>query len=237
MKIKTLGIIIILSLTGSTAVAQEITGFWEITHVSMQGQSMTPVAKWTKINKDGTYQSGNGWLQNAVGTWTYDEGTREFSPKEINGIEDSFGPFSVSFQNETMLWKRMEEGAEVTVELERIEQLPMATADRITGIWDLTSLTENEKDITATFDPDNRHYLFIRWDRIYQARNPQGEPESGYWHIHGHRPEITLLSHIQGREPQSWRVDVSDKELILTGISDSNKNRVMTYSRIYQFPE
>lgn len=237
MKIKILLISIIFTVSIPESYAQEVTGFWEITQVSMQGQSMTPVAKWTKINTDGTYQSGNGWLQNAVGTWTYDEGTHEFSPTETNGIEDEFGPFSVSFQGETMLWKRMEEGAEVTVELERIDQLPMSTADRIKGIWDLTTVTENGNDITATYDPNNLHYLFIRWDRIYQARNTDGERESGYWHIHGHRPEVTLLSHSKGKEPQSWRVEVSEKELFLTGISDSNKNQVMSFSRIHRFPD
>lgn len=198
---------------------------------------MTPVAKWTKINDDGSFQSGNGWLQNAIGTWTYDAVSHTFSPEETNGIKDEFGPFTVSFENESMIWKRMEEGAEVTVELQRIEEMPMATADRIKGLWDFSALTENGNDITSAFDPNGQHYLFLRWDRIYQVRNPQGERESGYWHINGHRPEITLLSHTQGKEPQSWRVEVTDRKLVMTGISDSNKNLVMTYSRINEFPK
>ncbi|MDX1587149.1 MAG: hypothetical protein R3222_10400 [Balneolaceae bacterium] len=228
---------IIFALMGSSSAAQEVTGFWEITKVSMQGQSMTPLAKWTKINDDGSYQSGNGWLQNAAGTWTYDKVTQQFLPVETIGIRDDFGPFSVSFQHDTMIWKRVEEGTEVTVQLQKIERLPMATADRMQGLWDLSALTENGDDITSIFDPDGLHYLFIRWDRIYQIRNPQGEDESGYWHINGHRPEVTLLSHTRGKEPQSWRVEVSDKKLVLIGISDSNRERVMTYTRIYQFPE
>ncbi|NGP75278.1 hypothetical protein G3570_01425 [Balneolaceae bacterium YR4-1] len=229
------GIIFIFTLTQSRA--QEITGFWEVTKVSMQGQTMTPVAKWTKINTDGTYQTGNGWLQNAVGTWTYDAASHTFSPEETNGITDEFGPFTVSFQNESMIWKRMEEGAEVTVELQQIEQLPMSTADQIKGLWDLSAITESGEDITSAFDPNGLYYLFIRWDRIYQGRNPKGENMSGYWHINGHRPEITLLSHTRGKEPQSWRVVVSENELVLSGISDSNKNMVMTFNRIDQFPE
>lgn len=237
MKIKLLLLTATFIYAGSATFAQKVTGFWEVTKVSMQGQSMTPVAKWTKINEDGSFQSGNGWLQNSIGSWTYDEVTREFSADETNGIRDEFGPFSVSFQDETMFWKRMEEGAEVTVELQRIDQLPMATADRIKGLWDLSALTKNGEDITSSFDPGGLHYLFIRWDRIYQARNPQGERESGYWHINGHRPEVTLLSYTKGKEPQSWRVEVSDAELIMTGISDSNKDLVMTYTRINEFPK
>ena len=66
--------------------AQEITGFWEFKKVDVGGKIKTPVAKWTKIENDHTYRSGNGWLQNSVGTWTYDDKARQFSATETNGI-------------------------------------------------------------------------------------------------------------------------------------------------------
>ena len=237
MKIKLLILFIAFSFAGSTAAAQDITGFWEVTKVSMGDRSMTPVAKWTRINPDGTYQSGNGWVQNATGAWTYDESSKQFLPEETNGIVDEFGPFTVNFQDETMLWKRMEDGSEVTVTLERINEKPMSTADKIQGLWDLSAVTENEKDITSTFDPNNRYYLFIRWDRLYQEQNTKGEKAMGYWHINAHRPELTLISMDQSREHERWQVEVTENKLKLTGLSDSNSSLVMAFSRIQQFPE
>lgn len=237
MKIKLLILFIAFSFAGSTAAAQDITGFWEVTKVSMGDRSMTPVAKWTKINADGTYQSGNGWVQNATGTWTYDKSTKQFSPEETNGITDEYGSFSVSFKDETMLWKRMEDGSEVTVTLERISEKPLSTADKIQGLWDLSAVSENEKDITSTFDPDNRYYLFIRWDRLYQEQNAKGERKMGYWHINAHRPELTLISMDENRPHEKWQVEVSENNLKLTGISGPSDGMEMRFNRIHEFPE
>lgn len=50
----------------------QATGLWEVTKVIVGQEEMTPVAKWTQINKDGTFETGNGWLQNGNGTWTFD---------------------------------------------------------------------------------------------------------------------------------------------------------------------
>lgn len=66
---------------------------------------MTPVAKWTRINKDRSYVSGNGWLQNSSGTWTYDIDSKQFIPTETNGIRDEFGAFIVSFSEGKMKWE------------------------------------------------------------------------------------------------------------------------------------
>lgn len=222
---------------GFTVQAQKITGLWEVTKVEMGDQSMTPVAKWTRINKDGTYQSGNGWLQNSIGTWSYDKTANQFSPVEANGIADNYGPFTVSFEGETMFWKRMEDGMEVTVTLESIWEMPMSTADKLNGLWDLQSTTDDGKDITGEYDPDNKYYLFIRWDRIYIERTSKGERKSGYWHINAHRPEITLLSQPGVKEPESWAITINNRVLTLKGISDSNKSLELTFTRIHQFPE
>jgi hypothetical protein len=220
-----------------SAQAQSIVGFWEVKEVKVGDKIMTPVAKWTRINEDGTYQSGNGWLQNAEGTWSLDKETNTFLPVEKNGIKDPSGPFQVNLSVNKMIWEREEEGMVVTVILEPIEKLPKSTADELIGLWDLKDVMKNGESKKASFDPHDKHYIFIRWDRIYVEQTPQGENISGYWYINGHRPEITLLSHSANKIPESWMVSVNDNELLLTGISDSNKGVENIYSRIHEFPE
>lgn len=227
----------LLLFAGSITEAQPVVGFWEIREVKVGSEVMTPVAKWTRINMDGSYQSGNGWLQNSEGNWTYDEKQKAFLPKETNGLSDPFGAFQVSMNNGEMVWEREEEGMTVSIVLKPIEELPQAPADRLTGLWELQQVTRDRKVVTTAFDPDNRHYIFFRWDRIYVARTPAGERATGYWHINGHRPEITLLPHREGAAPESWRIMATDTELKMSGISDSNEDTERIYRRIHEFPE
>lgn len=217
--------------------AQDITGLWEVKSVSVGEQSMTPVGKWFRIEADGSYTGGNGWLQNSKGTYVYSEQEKTYRPKETNGITDPAGAFTVAFTATGMQWSREEEGMPVTVQLAQIEELPKAPADQIVGLWGLKQVSENGQDITATFDPNQQHFRFFRWDRLYNERNAAGERKSGYWHMNAHKPEITLLPHEAGKEPESWRVEVSDNTLILAGISDSNQGKTMQYSRLSEFPK
>jgi hypothetical protein len=62
-------------------------------------------------------------------------------------------------------------------------------------LWDLSEVTKNGKVETSVSDPDNKYYIFIRWDRVYVKRNVEGQKTGGYWHINAHRPELTLLPH------------------------------------------
>jgi hypothetical protein len=192
---------------------------------------MTPVAKWFRINADGTYQAGNGWLQNGNGTWNYDKQNNLYTAKDPLDIADKNGGFTVSFDGEKMQWEREEEGMTVKVTLLPVENLPMSPADYLKGIWDLVEITENEASILDDFDQDNKHKLFIRWDRVYINFSPEGKKLTGYWHIHGHKPEITLLPHQEDASPESWRVDVNEKELVMTGISESNRTIQRKYVR------
>ena len=217
--------------------AQTIVGFWEVTKVQAGGQTMTPVSKWTKINKDGSYQSGNGWLQNAEGNWTYDDDKNLFSPVESNGVKDNFGPFTVEFNADTMTWLREEEGMIVTVSLKKITKKPKATADQLVGLWDLNTITKEGKSTLELFDPNNKYYVFIRWDRVYMERMPNGNRSTGYWHIHAHKPEITLLSHDKKKPDETWLVAISAKELKMSGISNTNKGIEMSFKRIHEFPK
>ena len=224
---KRIALIFIASVFITTClVSQSITGLWEITLVTVGDEQMTPVAKWTRFNEDGTYQSGNGWLQNAEGKWVFDEDAQTISMEETNGLKDPFGSFSMEINENSMIWKRMEEGMQVTIHLTRVNKIPKAPADQLVGLW--SEINEQEAE--------TGHIFFFRWDRIYREMDQSGKG-TGYWHMHGHRPEVTLLSHNEGNAPETWKVEVTDTKLILTGISDSNKDDVRTFLRLHQFPE
>lgn len=230
-------ITLVTLLTVQLSYAQSLVGFWEVKEVRVGDELMTPVAKWVKINDDNTFQSGNGWLQNSIGTWQYDPKSKVITPETKNGIEEGFSGFTVSFENDRMIWKRTEEGMEVVVTHIPIKEMPKSPADLVVGLWDLADARENGKSVMKTFDPDGQFYLHIRWDRIYRERSATGSRSTGYWHMHGHKPEITLLSHQQGRAVESWIVDAGDSELTLKGISDTNRNMTLVFKRLDEFPK
>ncbi|KAA3637952.1 MAG: hypothetical protein DWQ02_05800, partial [Bacteroidetes bacterium] len=123
-----------------------------------------------------------------------------------------------------------------TVTLAPIDKLPKSTADELVGLWDLIAAEKDGASIIDTYDPDGKRNIFIRWDRIYVEWNEDGHRETGYWHIHGHKPEITLLSHQKDKDAESWRVSFEKDYLILQGISDNNKNLKLTFKRLNKFP-
>jgi len=145
----------------------QVEGLWEIRKVTVGDRTMTPLAKWTRINNDFTYKSGNGWLQNSEGNWTFDKQLNQFLPIEKNGMVDDFGPFKVEIIEDRMTWTRIEEGDKVVVQLERIEKIPKGPADNIQGLWDLNSAIRDEENLMSSYDPDNNRYYHIRWDRIF----------------------------------------------------------------------
>jgi len=232
-------VVILFSFTiNCFAQTESIHGLWLMEHVQVGDQEMTPVARWTKIQPDGTYESGNGWLKSSEGIWALNKAEKTFLPKETNGLIDPFGAFTVQFIENGMTWTRYEDGMEVVVTLKPIHELPKAPADSVQGVWDLVEATNGEASILNHIDPMNAHYLFLRWDRIYVARDAEGNRETGYWHMNGHRPEMTLISHSNGNEPQSWQVSINEKyNMILSGYSESNRGQTLTYIRLNQFPD
>jgi hypothetical protein len=136
-----------------------------------------------------------------------------------------------------MKWERIEAGMKVVVTLRPIEQLPKATGDQLVGLWDLYGAKKEGQSILAKIDPEEKQYIFIRWDRIYKERDSAGQEGTGYWHIHGHKPELTLLSHNKGKKAESWKVAFEEGMLVLSGISDSNKGIEYTYKRLNSFPK
>lgn len=219
------------------AEAQSVIGFWKVEKVMVGAVDRTPVAKWIKINQDKSYQSGNGGIQNAEGAWSLDTSAKIFVLSETNGLKDPFGGFNVRVDGEQMVWEREEEGEIVTVSLEKTIKPPKSTADMLVGLWDLTDILRHKTSEMSKFDPKDRHYIFIRWDRVYVERTPEEQKVMGYWHINAHRPEITFLCDDGGKSKESWIVDVTETQLRMVGVSDFNKGIEKFYTRIHEFPK
>jgi hypothetical protein len=212
-----------------TAGAQDLSGLWVVNRVEIDDQNMTPIARWTRLNTDGTYQSGNGWTQNETGEYNMTSDGR-ISLKSDYGVRDTFEPFAVTVSGDEMVWTRNEEGAGVTVHFDKSDELPMAPSDYLKGLWKLKS------DSDESTQEETPWYFHFRPDRIYRQLKPEGDRKTGYWHVHGHRPELTLLPHSEDEKPMGWNIKTSDKTLNMEGISDSNRGRTLRFERVHVFP-
>lgn len=210
--------LVVILLLLSTAVHGQIEGLWQYDKVLVGKEEMTPVAKWSDFNSDGTFDSGNGWTQNATGFWEYDSENNtiilvtEYTPK------DEFGPFDVEIvDQQSMIWKRMEEGMSVKVFLSRAVEKPKSNADWVIGLW-----REKEKD----------HVLHVRWDKNFR-KIKDGKRETGYWVFHAHKPEIAFIPHDPSQKMSWWSVVVNGRMLQITNV---HTNEEVNYTRLEHFP-
>lgn len=208
-------------------------GMWEVIQVSVGNESMTPVSKWSQILPDGTYHAGNGWLRNSSGTWKYDPEKSQIEFIEKISLHDDAGPFQISISDDTMSWRREEEGMEVTVKLRKIDDLPMSTADLSTGLWAVKSY--GEEGSTRKTNSGEKRTIFLRWDRIYIDASKSGR-QTGIWHMNGHRPDLTLIPHEEEEENMYWKVSFSGNEMIWQGTGADNENSKISLTRMNQFP-
>lgn len=230
---KLIVLIMVLFFLPSHSQKDKIIGLWEIERVMVGNKNMTPIAKWTRINNDGTFESGNGWLQNSKGKWFYDVEKRIYKTTDLLDVFDEFGGFNLFFEAEKMIWERIEEGVRVKVFLRSIKELPMATADYLEGVWELTEIIKKGSSVLKKNDINEKHKLFFRWDRVLVKFLPNERKKYGYWHIHGHRPEITFL--FKKEVTEKWKIKVNSKELLMIGISNNNKNIEKKYVRKNSF--
>jgi hypothetical protein len=161
----------------------------------------------------------------------------EVSFVTANEPADEFGAFKVERKGPLMTWSRTEEGEAVVVELKPVTELPMSPADDAKGLWVLESAVEREVNITKQFDPDHKHFLFIRWDRQYVRQINAHERISGYWFFDAHRPEITLISENREQEDEKWMVTIEGQKMTMKGSSENVQNTVLTYVRATDFPK
>lgn len=209
--------------------AQEIIGFWKVDKVTVGDENLTPVAKWFKYHKDKTYQSGNGWTQNDIGTWAYDKSKNEFKAQTSMGIKDEYEVFKVRFADNKMFWDREEDGTKVMVTLTRIKEMPMSAKDSISGLWDLITVTKDGKEITQSYDPENKERLHMQTTEKYRITNPDGTQAFGFWHMNAHTPELHLIDFDQNVAFKVFNVSFKDDLLLMK--PKSNENMVFVYKR------
>lgn len=215
--------------------AQSIVGFWHVTNVMVGEENMTPVAKWFEFAEDGTATGGNGWTQNSIGKWTYNAEKREFSATNDLGIKDDFGPFKISFSSDTMKWVRMEEGMNVVVSLIPAQTWAPAPIDLVKGLWSLIKVEDlNGKELTD-YDPQGMQFLFLRPDMRFRIREPDGNILQGFWHMHGHRPLLTLINYDRTISNEEYTVSIDEESLTMKSIND--QGYLYKYLRIHEFPE
>jgi hypothetical protein len=213
-----------------------VDGFWLVTKVTVGGKELTPVARWFKLTT-GKQVSGNGWVQHSFGTYKFDPKKSEVTFITTNEPDDEFGAFKVERKGPLMTWSRTEEGEAVIVELKPITELPMSPSDVAKGLWILESAVERDVNITKQYDPDHKHFLFIRWDRQYVRQINAHERISGYWFFDAHRPEVTFISENREQEDEKWAVTIEGQKMTMKGSSENVQSMVLTYVRATDFPK
>lgn len=217
--------------------ATSFVGFWKVEKVLVGEEEVTPVAKWMKIDKDGTYLSGNGGLQHIKGSWTFDRSKKQLKLEENNGIKDPFGAFQISSTADRMEWRREEEGMLVVVNLLRIDEMPMSIADEIKGLWALTKVYKNGKDISESYSIGDNGYIMFRWDRRFVEQNASGEKNYAYWYINPHRSELRLVERNEDKLTEWWAAEITNNSLTLDGLRGDKKGLQFVYSRLTEFPK
>ena len=222
----------IISCNNNEKETQKIDGLWGIKNVKMDGTEMTPVARWMRFNADSTQSSGNGWLQHSVGNWSFNKNSKKLSVTNTNGIIDNAEPFTVQFDNKSMIWSRVEEGHPIEVTLERIDKLPTSPANKLYGLWKFDSVLEEGKEVLDSLNPTKNAMLFLRWDNTYELRNyPKGE-KYGMFKTHGHRTQIDMVSYSKEPKYQFYEFGLDDNVLTL---KSTNSNKQIKLTRIHQF--
>jgi hypothetical protein len=218
----------------------QVDGLWGVTKVTVGNQVLTPVAKWIKFDHE-KQSSGNGWLQHTTGTYTYNRKNSTLEIKDYNEPSDEFGPFTITIPGpDDMRWTRMEEGENVIVELKRIEAISMSPSDEIHGLWGLEKALKADVDITAQYDPQKKYSMFIQWTHNYVI-NTGAEKITGLWYVNAHRPELRFLRMGHEQELDKWEISIpwppEGKTLVLKGMSDQNKEIVLLFKPLTQFPK
>jgi hypothetical protein len=225
-------LILLTTLFYGCSEKQNIEGLWIVKNVKIGNEEMTPNARWTRFNNDFTQQTGNGWFQHSNGMWKFNENTKELSITNTNGLIDKDSPFKVSFENNKMIWKRVEDGQNVIVTLEKIDKLPETYGDKLLGLWKLDKSTG--KGIFFDESIEKNDYLFLRWDKRFLINSTNGRI-NGVYNIHGHKPEIEFIPYGNKIMRSFWKVEY-DKERISLKLLNSDSIVKMDFVRIFEFP-
>jgi hypothetical protein len=228
---KSLFVLILSTFLGT--VNAQITGLWEVTLVTVGDEEMTPHAKWTVFNEDGTFESGNGGLKNSNGKWEFDKHLSQLRMTNEVGFDNTFGPFQVEMNPDNeMILSRTEEGQKVMVYNQRVSEKPMYRTDLATGLWDLRKAERGGVDVLDEMDPEGSRMFFIRWDNLFQDITVEGRI-SGIWRIDAHRPVLDVLYYDQSKSPDYWQISFKGEDVMYLQKEDLK----LEFGRLTSFPE
>ena len=221
---------LVLLIFSSCGVNKQLEGLWQIEKVEVGNQEMTPIAKWARLNKDQTHESGNGWNQHSIGSWNYNSKENKIMISNENGLEDAFGGFTIKqLSQEKMTWWRVEEGEEVTVHLNKINNIPSSPANTLLGVWKLNS---NPKEVSN----ENISYLFLRWDNILVSRQENEGRRYAAYKTHGHKNEVEFIYYEDPLRLERWEYSFDGKNTLLLSKNDEGKITELRYERINYLP-
>lgn len=230
-----LNLILILALLNSCNEDNSIEGLWIVKSVAAGENEMTPNARWVRFNTDLTQQSGNGWLQHSYGTWELDSETNELSIVNENGINDSNEPFKIILSDDEMVWNRVEEGQDVTINLEKSNDLPLTFGDRLLGLWELEEATGNGNYFKHSEISISNYYIFFKWDKRFFIESDLGK-FNGVYNVNGHRPEVELIPDEAPFKSNFWQVNF-DRNNIILSLTGSDSIVTRKFKRIHEFPQ
>lgn len=200
---------------------QSILGSWEVIAVQAGPHSMTPQAKWVTFETEGFF-GGNGYLQNSAGIYHWDQKAQTIRLEDSLGFPDPNPAFQISFKGDTMLWQRLEEGMELTVQLRPMEEKPLRPADHIIGVW-------------APEDSESLAFIRFGWTQTYELRYKDGRSSRGVWRCHPHRPEVVLIPWDEEEKNQLFLLEYQNWKDLTLKAKDSNL--VWSLARLRDYPD
>ena len=226
-------LILISSILITNPVNAQLSGLWEVTNVKVGSEEMTPVAKWTHLFENGTFTSGNGWLQNSDGTWEFDSESSEVLVVTETGFKNEFGPFEVEMKGENgMIWSRIEGADLVYVHYKRIEEIPKSPATLAIGLWMVNEVINDGEIVTESYKKEHAMGVFVRWDNLFQEITSEGRV-SGIWRVNAHRPVLDVLFYDGKRSLEYWDLDFEGENKMIW----KREGLIIKYERLNSFPE
>jgi hypothetical protein len=202
--------------------AQTLIGLWEVKQVLVGGDSLTPQAKWIEFKELG-FTTGNGFLQNGAGTYTWSASGESLKMNDTLGLVDELDPFKVVMQGDSLNLERMEDGVMVQVFCQKVDSKPLRLADKLIGVWEL------EEEQTG------HYYIQIRWDRKYKIVFKNGRESVGTWHMDAHKPQFTLRAQDAKAKPRIWEIETGPWQTLKLR-SLANPKELILFKRLRTTP-
>lgn len=212
----------------------QINGLWLVKKVTMENEEMiTPALNWMLFNPDSTHAFGNGWLQNSVGSWTFQKSSKILTIKNDIGFSDYTNSMKIELSKKNMTCKLKVDEMEITLFLERIDKLPTSEVNKLYGLWKIDSTFINSRDVTDSLNPEKKAMLFLRWDNNFEIRNyPEGE-KFGIFKTQSFRQQLEMINYsLRSPKFQFYDFIVEDEKLQL---KSKDAKTVLKLSRIDQF--